>query len=139
MKKNYRRLVDDPGFTVDIHQDVPETDAHRILKKLEKRFAKSTAWIGSFATTFDLAGSPKQTFVEVKMKEDETVQISMGKPRLPPPMPKFPASGKKRISFLEIGRPITAAELFSGKPLPRPRPPTPLLPAPKKKTRKKRP
>ena len=138
MKKNYRRIVDEPGFQVDIHQNVPEADARLILKKLEKRFAKAKAWIGSLSMTFLLAGSRKLTFVKVEMSEDETVQISMGKPRLPPPMPKFPVAGKKLVSFIEIGRPITARELFSGKTIPRPKPLTPLLPAPKK-PRKKRP
>lgn len=126
MASGKKRLVDDPGFVVEISPSLAESDARRILKELEKDFGKSEPWEGSFSTTYE-SSADMEVLVTLKMRKDQTVLITMGKPRKrPPPPPPRTRSFKLPAGFVRLG---TLGQLKGS---------IKLLPAPKKASKKKR-
>ena len=90
-----KRLVDQPGFVVEVHPSLDDVDARQILRRVAKEFKGVTPWVGSSTTTYE-SDSGLEVLVTVLMRGDQTVLVTMGKPRQRPPAPP-PRTGPFKV------------------------------------------
>ena len=67
-----KRLVDQPGFVVEVHPSLDDVDARQILRRVAKEFKGVTPWVGSSTTTYE-SDSGLEVLVTVLMRGDQTV------------------------------------------------------------------